>query len=226
MTYSENHFEIWEPLRNLDLNIVNIKYFDFEKFINDVIEFAIFNYCENIHVSKQRLPSIIFGLIYKLIWGSKIIIDVDDNELGIVKAESSLEIDEFLKKNRKINKNANILGKKYTQISESLIKAFDGITAANKYFAAKYSGCLLRHARDIYKNKFDKDKRILIRERLSIPEEARVIVFLGSPRKYKGIIEIADAIIKSELKQVIYLIIGTFSDKEKFIKQELLKKKI
>ena len=112
LTYSENNYEIWEPLRNLDLNIINIKYFDFEKFINDVIEFCIFNYCETIHISKQRLPSIIFGLTYKLIWGSKVIIDVDDNELGIVKAFSSLEIDEFLKKNKKINKNANILEKK------------------------------------------------------------------------------------------------------------------
>ena len=34
-----------------------------------------------VHLSKPRLPGVVFGLLYKLLWGAAVLVDIDDEEL-------------------------------------------------------------------------------------------------------------------------------------------------
>ena len=34
-----------------------------------------------VHLSKPRLPAVVIGLLYKLLWGAAVLVDIDDEEL-------------------------------------------------------------------------------------------------------------------------------------------------
>ncbi len=45
---------------------------------------------------QAALPSLLIGFLYKLIHGASVILDIDDDEAGVVRADRPLDLDEFL----------------------------------------------------------------------------------------------------------------------------------
>jgi hypothetical protein len=39
------------------------------------------------------MPNILFGLLYKLIWGATVLMDIDDEELAFADAEAPLALE-------------------------------------------------------------------------------------------------------------------------------------
>lgn len=203
--------KIWEPIRGTS---INKKYFTVgneTNFINKSINFVCDNPYDIVHLSKPRMPNIIIGMLYKMIWDSKVILDVDDEELAFVDAVAPISISEYLNTNNQFPTIKNILGRDWTRIAVGLIDYFDGVTVANRSLQKRYGGQIIRHARDL-KSYSSNNSRFEARKKFGISQEKLVVMFLGTPRRHKGLIDVAKAIAALDRKDIVFCVVGTFTD--------------
>jgi len=202
--------DLWGPLcsapRGFDITSFCPR--DFSGLMNGAIELVLRNKFDVVIVSKARFPSMLIGILYKLIHGSKLILDIDDDELSFVDAEKELNIDEFINSYESIFWEKSY-GKGWTQFANSLITYFDGITTCNAAFHQKLGGVIIRHARDSslvieHKNSSIKESRI----NLGFKEDDWIILFLGTARQYKGLKTLAEAIKLAENPKIVLVIAG------------------
>lgn len=197
--------ETWAPLRNIPISIHGIVVQDETQFVNQALELVLNNPCDLLHLSKPRFPNIIIGLLYKLIWGSKVVVDIDDEELSFVSATEALAPDPAHLPNL-----ADLTGKEWTRIAVGLANAFDGTTVVNPALQKKYGGTIVRHARDESVFKPSVKRRQESRSKLGIKPEQKVVLFLGTPRAHKGLLETAQAIAQLKREDVLFLVVGEF----------------
>jgi len=219
--YGSKHDELWAPLQNFSISIRPIVIVDNNQFINQVIEFVLSHPCDILHLSKPRFPNIFIGMIYKSIWGTKVLVDVDDEELAFVSATDSISIEDYLQTHSTLPSLNNLGDKEWTQISVGLTNAFDGVTVANLALQKRYGGTVLRHARDENQFKPSAVRRQQARDMLGIPADEKVVIFFGTPRHHKGLKETAEAIASLKRSDVRYLVVGDFPEGLKKLKQEI-----
>lgn len=165
-----------------------------------------------VHLSKPRMPNILFGLLYKLVWDAQVIVDIDDEELAFVKAETAIELEDFLKSQGQLPELKNLTGKEWTQIAVGLVKEFDAVTVSNPALKQLYGGQIIRHARDEKYFQPSPERRSQSRERLGISEDKKVVLFLGTPREHKGLVATAEALATLGRQDVVFVIVGDFPD--------------
>lgn len=199
--------QTWAPLRNFPISIHGIYVQDEAQFINQALELVLKNPCDLLHLSKPRFPNILIGLLYKLIWGSKVVVDIDDEELSFVSATEALALDAA-----HLPSPADLTGKDWTRIAVGLANAFDSVTVVNTALQKKYGGTIVRHARDESVFKPSIKRRQQSRTKLGIAPEHKVVLFLGTPRAHKGLLETAQAIDGLKRDDVLFLVVGEFTE--------------
>jgi len=215
--------EIWEPIRDSKIEKYTFIVDDESKFIEQAIAVVAAHPYDIIHLSKPRAPNILFGILYKLLWGSKVVMDIDDEELAFVGAETPVSIDDYIQQHGKLPELNDLAGKDWTRLAVGLAKEFDGLTVCNTALQQRYGGEIIRHARDENLFKLSPELKRQSRERFGIPQDAKVVMFFGTPREHKGLIETAEAIASLKDPDLIYCIVGSFSDGS--LKQRLLEVK-
>jgi glycosyltransferase involved in cell wall biosynthesis/GT2 family glycosyltransferase len=212
--------EIWEPIRDTAIAKHTFVVEDESKFIEQAIQLVAVHPYDIIHLSKPRAPNIFFGILYKLLWGAKVLMDIDDEELAFVGAETPLSIDDYIQQHGKLPDLKDLAGKDWTRLAVGLAKEFDGLTVCNAALQQRYGGEIIRHARDEKRFKPSPELKRQSREKYGIPQDAKVVLFFGTPREHKGLIETAQAIASLKHPNLIYCIVGSFSDES--LKQRLL----
>ena len=89
----------------------------------------------------------------------------------------------------------------------------DGITVASRFLEQRFGGVLIPHVRDTDRwapGRVDPDPA---RERLGVDKE-RVVMFLGTPRAYKGVLDLAAAVARIGRSDVVLALVGTAPDSE------------
>lgn len=212
--------EIWEPIVDTPITKRSFIVKDEANFIRQATDLVINHPYDIVHLSKPRAPNIIIGVLYKVIWGAKILMDVDDEELAFVNADTPISIEQYLRQNDKLPFFYDLAGKTWTRISVGMVKKFDGVTVSNKALQERYGGVIIPHARDqkLY-NPSSSSKR-QSREKFGIPQEKKVVLFFGTPRSHKGLIETARAIASLKRNDVLFMIVGEFTDKK--LKESLI----
>ena len=212
--------QVWEPIRNTDIPIHSFVAEDEAQFIRQAIELVAAHPYDLVHLSKPRMHNIIFGLLYKCIWGAAVLMDVDDEELAFVKADQPFNLRDYLSQHGQLPPLTDLRGKIWTQIAVGLVNAFDGITVCNQALQQRYGGTIIRHARDETKLKpFDAQKKRAKRQHYGIAPTDKVVLFFGTPRRHKGLLETAQAIASLNRPDILFLIVGRFP--EPLLKQEL-----
>lgn len=212
--------EVWEPLEK---QTIPKHFFQAKKnylYILQAFWFVLRHRYSIVHLSKPRFPNIVLGLFYKGIWNSKIIIDIDDEELAFNKKTEIIDVKESLNSG-KIPKLKNITDGYWTGFGVGCVKYFDAITVSNPALQKKYGGIIIPHVRD--ENKFipSAEKKNMMRRKLGISSDIKVVLFFGTPKRHKGLIETARVLSQIEVEQkVLFLIVGSFQDKS--LKDELL----
>lgn len=214
--------EIWDPIKNSTIKTKTIYFKKWDEFLEKAIHLVIKNPYDLVHLSKPRAPNIIYGILYKKIWNSIVIMDIDDEELAFIgENEQSLPLSVFNEKN--FPKLDSLSGKEWTQIAVGLASIFDEITVSNRALKEVYGGQIIKHARDEKEYSPSEQRRKKNRKLFSIPNEKKVILFFGTPRVHKGLLEISDAISKTNRKDLLFVIAGNFLDSE--LKKSLLERK-
>lgn len=191
---------IWDPVKNdksikykIIKNIFNLKDI-LQKVDGDVI-YAI----------KPLGSSFGYGLLKKIQSSKPIILDVDDWQLGF-----------FLDNKFSALKSSiafwDINNFTTTIILEGLTKYADEITVSSTFLQKKFGGTIIPHARDtdmLNPKKYNSNK---IREKLGFRKE-KIIMFLGTIRKHKGIDDLINSIDLLKRKDIILMLVGAdFND--------------
>jgi len=144
-------------------------------------------------VSKPRLPGVAVGAFAKQALGCGLVIDVDDWELSFVGAGEGVDLGD----RAAIRDDDTVLtpyGRIWTQVCEPLIGDADAVTVSNATLQERFGGTIVPHARD--EHLFDPARydRAAARARFGIDPGVRLVLFGGTPRRHKGLIQLADAI--------------------------------
>lgn len=187
--------EIWFPVRDDK----TIQY----KIIRQLLDFPVILKLidgDIILAVKPRFTSFGYGLIKKFISKKKLILDIDDWELGFF-----LD-DPFLNKIKSIISFGDLNNLFYSAILENFVKFTDAITVSSTFLSKKYQGIIIPHARDT--NVFDPKKydRVKLRTKYQL-EDKKVILFLGTPRKHKGIEDLNKALKFLDDKRAVLFIV-------------------
>lgn len=218
----QNQTEIWSPIRDVSIPIHSIRIERERDFIAKAIEIVTDHPCDLLHISKPRFPNILIGILYKLIWGSKVVVDIDDEELSFVGAADPINLDDLIRGDVRPSYLTDLMGTYWTQVGVGLATAFDGVTVVNPALQEKYGGAIVRHARDPEVFKPSADRRELSRKALGILADQKVVIFLGTPRAHKGLVETAKAISALNRSDLIFLVVGDFPPGTESLTSEIL----
>ncbi len=205
--------DLWGPLRESSrtFDIRGYRAHSFYTFMEGAIRLVSEKPCDVAWVSKPRLPSLLIGFLYKLIHGASVLLDIDDDELSFVGAEEPLSLDEFLATSTPLDWREPF-GKRWTQLAASLIGSVDAVTVCNPVLQDKFGGTLLRHTRNSQPFDAALAKREALRAEFGFSNSDKVILFLGTPRRHKGVLEIAHALNVLADPNAVLCVIGTTTD--------------
>ncbi len=199
--------KVWEPLlsHHIPVKFFSINKNDVDAVLPKAMEFVVQNPYDIVHLSKPRITNIVIGLLYKLIWGSTVIIDIDDEELAFGAKKESPNSKEISK---------NIRDAFWTKKAIELIEYFDLTSVSNPALQKKYGGLTIPHVRN--ENIFfpSENRKNRARKKFNIPIDKIVIIFFGTPKRHKGIIETAEILAELNDDRIVYTIVGDFQDKD------------
>ena len=207
--------DLWPPLREgaRDIDIHGFVAPSFAAFMEGAIRLVSARPAEVAWVSKPRLPGLLIGFLYKLIHGSSLVLDIDDDELAFVRADNALSFDEFLQDHAQSDWR-DPHGKRWTQLAIALASAADAITVCNPVLQKRFGGTVIRHARDAQQFDAARAKRDQVRLEFGFAPDDKVVLFLGTPRRHKGVLEVAQALRTLGDTRAVFAIIGTVLDNE------------
>lgn len=165
-----------------------------------------------VHLSKPRFPNILIGLFYKLFWDAAVFVDIDDDELGMMNVSSSKELAEHLSGEHGPARFAHIAGKEWTRVAVGLWNLFDGASTVNHGLQERFGGVLLPHARDAAAFAPSVERRRESRARFGIDESDVAVLFFGTARRHKGVLETARALAALDRQNVVFIVAGDFPD--------------
>lgn len=185
---------IWEPVRednSLNYNIV------LKTNIPNTIKVSK---PDIIFASKTKITSYGVGLLYSARYHIPIILDIDDWEVGlynsipgkIISAVRFWDINNYCT----------------TAIMELFARVTKHKTVSNTYLKNRFGGELIPHFRDtdvFNPRKYNISK---IKKHYELSKDKKVILFLGTPRKSKGIPQLMQAVESLNRKDVLLLIVG------------------
>ena len=167
-----------------------------------------------VYVSKPMLTSLGIGIIYKIIKGKKLIIDIDDWQFGFVKdriqSYSNIAMLRYLRDSIYYYYHSTAYWNSY--IGEKLIFAADKITVSGRFLKEKFGGHIIPHCRN--ESVFNPDiiDGLQLRRKYGIHDNSIVIMFSGTFRPHKGIEMLIEAISLLKNKNIILMLLGKGND--------------
>lgn len=211
---------IWPPIRYLSDRIRSFNLGQSETFLTDCLQFVLQHPYDVVHLSKPRMMNVVLGLLYKALWGSKVIMDVDDEELAFVQKLAPLSFAAF---EAKQYSEKSLHAPVWTQLAVGSVALFDAVTVSNPALQAKYGGVIIPHVRNESLFVQAKKERTQVRASLGLEPDDLLVIFVGTPRKHKGLLETAIALASLQEHKVKFLIAGDFPYQD--LKEELLQLK-
>jgi glycosyltransferase involved in cell wall biosynthesis len=227
---------MWSPVAN-DKSIV-YKTVGFDKSLRQLIKLKkLYKIIDGdiIYASKPLLTSFGIGIIKKLFTKKPLILDIDDWEAGLRKEryrkKGFIEKLKYFKK--KLLKFKFFIFKKesiywFVNILEKLVRIADKITVSGSFLKKKFGGTIIWHGRD--ENFFNPENypKQSFRKKYKIKDNQKIIMFIGTPRPYKGVEDLIEAISINSNKHLLLFIIGIVNDKYcqnllRFVKTKLKK---
>jgi glycosyltransferase involved in cell wall biosynthesis len=167
-----------------------------------------------IYAVKPGFTSFNIGLIKKLFTKKILLLDIDNWELGLF-------IDHFNRTCKKSSSRIFFYAKEsfkfflkpwdsffWTIVNERLVRHADEITVSNKFLKNKFGGTILYHGKDVQAiDPFSFDKQSL-KQKYDISRDSKIIMFLGTPKRYKGIEDLIEAVYLINKDNILLMLVG------------------
>lgn len=200
---------IWEPLRSSELCVTAMPcpqdaddLFDLAQQISERIETDLVIAC------KPRLPSLLLGCMIKQRHGVPLIVDIDDYEIGFLRHIQNVQEFNSLSSVR-MHLEALTRGQEkpysdfWTCYADRLLAYADGRITSNTALQHMYGGCVIPHVRsfcDVVDGARNQRK------------DVNVVMFLGTPRRHKGVVDLAKAVAAMQRSDVELVFVGSFTE--------------
>ena len=200
---------VWKPLRQSRVKPVVIPGRNFPEFQSELSSLSSRIDADVVVASKARLPSVQLGLMLKAFRNRPLVIDVDDHELAFFKNREPMESLSGVS----LTDLSLPFEETWTRYTESLLPYADELLVSNPALQQKFGGVLIPHARD--ERQFDPERVDPGRARkwLGLDARHKVVMFVGTPRPHKGVMEVLDAIKAIGSKEYRLVVVGTPPDK-------------
>lgn len=203
---------LWEPLAGSPYPCHFLPVENGGDFPSLARDFVLAHPFDTVHLSKPRMPNILFGLFYKLFWDARVILDIDDEELGIMREERSLDLAQSPQRPDGRPDWSDITGKTWTRIAVGLSQAFEQRTVSNSALKARYGGLVLPHARSERQFRSSPERRRASRSAFGLPQDRTIVLFFGTVRRHKGVIETAEAVRALGRGDLCFVVAGDIPD--------------
>jgi glycosyltransferase involved in cell wall biosynthesis len=185
--------DIWPPLRNSPIPIRVFPGRAMPEHLAEMRKIAWEIDADAVYVSKPRFPSLGLGILTKEARNRPLVLDVDDDELAFFDEADSLDPSDLLA--RPGDPNLELpFERLWTRAASHLIGEADALTVSNVALRERYGGTIVPHARDervFDPGRYDREET---RRRLGIGGETRLLLFGGTPRAHKGVVEVIRAL--------------------------------
>jgi glycosyltransferase involved in cell wall biosynthesis len=203
--------DLWEPIRATDVPMRRFPGADLPEFVGRA-ERAISGIRPDLVIAcKPRFPALSIAMLFKQSHGVPVIADLDEWELGWTSTRQELSLDE-LEQQLGEGDVASAYGEMWTRAAEPLIGESDAVTVASPILQEIYGGPIIPQARD--ELVFDPAlyDRATVRAEYGYGPEDRVVLFLGSPKRFKGVLELAQALEELGEPRNKLCVIGSITD--------------
>ena len=197
--------DVWAPLRGAAIEPVVIRGCDFPEFQQQLESLAKRIDPDVVIACKARLPTVQLGMMLKAVRNRPVIVDVDDHELSFFRNQAPLDSvaglpDDALRVPH---------DEAWTRRVEPLLPFADELLVSNAALQSRFGGVLIPHARD--ERAFDPATvdGAAIRRQLDLPEQERLVLFVGTPRPHKGVLELAAAVRACSVPNCRLVVVGT-----------------
>ena len=202
--------QLWAPLRDSDLRVRSFHCNDVSDFVPKAEAIAAGQQYDIVYVCKPRLPSLYLGALIKEASQCSMVLDVDDFELSFFKDESYATLEELqVHVDEALHEPFEQLGTRYAQ---TLVKHADSVTVSNVALRKRFGGHIVRHARDEKQFANSPERRATARERLGISKTDFALIFIGTPRPHKGVLDVAKALNDLKDPDLVFHIVGSIGD--------------
>lgn len=181
---------VWQPLQDAPVRVVAVPGRPFPEFQGTLESLARRVDADVIVACKARLPAIQAGLMIKTYRNRPLIVDVDDYELGFFNERSPL----LDPSTESLEALSHPFEEAWTRFAENLLPAADRVLVSNAVLQGKFGGVLVPHARDETTFRPDHLDRETARRRLQLRHDGKVVMFVGTPRPHKGVLEVLAAV--------------------------------
>lgn len=158
-----------------------------------------------LYASKPRSTSFGIGLLKRRMTGRPLVLDIDDWEVGFFYRSG------FWGRLGRFLNVGNPNGLTWTWLMERLAGRADGLTVGSRFLERRFRGLLIPHVRDTESWRPGVGDTDRARALLDL-KGGRVVMFLGTPRDYKGIDDLAAAIRRLNRPDVILALVGCAPD--------------
>lgn len=101
---------------------------DESRFLDEAIAFVADHPYDIIHLSKFQVPNVFVCILYKLIWGAKILVDLEEDDLAFVGNVLPTSIADSLEWRGRLSEFQALGGEDFARLTTELAKEFDGVT--------------------------------------------------------------------------------------------------
>jgi glycosyltransferase involved in cell wall biosynthesis len=193
---------VWEPVASGPIRYDSVESRRLPGFLLVMADLARRADGDLVVASKTKLGSAGVGYLKRVREGRPLLLDIDDWEVGF-----HLRSGFWGTLGRAVNLG-NPAGLPWTWLCERLTGLADGITVASRFLQQRFGGSLITHVRDTDAWKPGCADPAEGRRRLGLGAE-RLVMFLGTPRGYKGLGDLAAAIASLGRPDVALAVIGT-----------------
>ena len=106
-------------------------------FVNQAWELVLQQPADLMHLSKPRLPAVVFGLLYKLLWGAAVLVDIDDEELLFVGEREPIMLDGLKRPCHGLPEPRELMGPLWTWLGVDLAQQLDETFGVTPLVAAR-----------------------------------------------------------------------------------------
>ena len=199
---------VWKPLRDSSFRTVSIPGRSFPEFQRTLETLTRRVDADVVVACKARLPAVQAGLMLKALRNRPLLVDVDDYELSFFPnrqplSDLSIQTADAL---------AEPFEEAWTRYTENLLSFADRLLVSNPELQRRFGGVVVPHARDETVFQPELVDREAARRALGLDADQKVVMFVGTPRPHKGVLEILDAVKALQRKDYCFVIVGTPPD--------------
>jgi glycosyltransferase involved in cell wall biosynthesis len=192
---------VWEPMLSEEIPYRTLPATRFPRFAASIPALSRLADGDLLYASKPRLATAGIGHLKRLTAGKPFLLDIDDWEMGF-----------FLRSGfwgtvgRALNL-ANPAGLPWTWLMERTAWAAGGLTVASRFLQERFGGTLIPHVRDTDAWRPGCVETATVRSQLEVGNK-RLVMFLGTPRSYKGVNDLCDAVASLRRPDVVLVLVG------------------